>query len=124
MCTKATATSAASCATRKVRKVGRGSGRSLPASRKARQIAVTLRAVSRRWRISRRVGQIRFSCPEKATRAEPSGIVLKRAKAACDQRRLVPASAAVPAAAKHQKDNNNDEKRGIIHVVTPIAASR
>ena len=29
--------------------------------------------------------------------------------------RLEPASAAVPSAAKHQKDDNNDEKRGGIH---------
>jgi hypothetical protein len=33
-----------------------------------------------------------------------------------DQSRLVPASAAVPAAAKQQNDDQNDEKRGGIHV--------
>jgi hypothetical protein len=40
-----------------------------------------------------------------------------RAKATCDQPRLVPASAAVPTAAKQQNDDYyNDEKRGGIHV--------
>ena len=32
------------------------------------------------------------------------------------QARLEPASAAVPSAAKHQKDYNNDKKRGGIHM--------
>jgi hypothetical protein len=36
--------------------------------------------------------------------------------------RLEPASAAVPSAAKHQKDDNNDEKRGGIQCASFSAA--
>ena len=41
---------------------------------------------------------------------------LRCAKATRDQPRLEPASAAVPSAAKQQKDDYNDEKRGGIHM--------
>ena len=52
MCSTATDLLAALCGCMLRRKNAPGFGRSLPASRKTRQIAVTLRAVSKRWRIS------------------------------------------------------------------------
>jgi hypothetical protein len=41
---------------------------------------------------------------------------LRRAKESGDQPLLEPASAAVPSAAKQQKDDYNDKKRGGIHM--------
>jgi hypothetical protein len=41
---------------------------------------------------------------------------LRHLGANSDQPRLVPASPAVEAAAEHQNDENNDDKRGGIHV--------
>ena len=66
----------------------------------------------------------RASAPIPARPVPPGGNFQPRspcglhAKATCDQPRLEPAPAAVEAAAKYQNDeyNNNDEKRGVIHV--------
>src|ERR1019366_9133907 len=69
------ALSAASCGGTRGRQIAAGFGQSPRGSRKARMIAVTPRAVSRRWRGSRRLGSAAQPRPSAVNTFDPKQIV-------------------------------------------------